>query len=85
MRDRSTTTHNSNTTNTTTRGAATGRERCACEQARVPSRSAITRGDCRAPFGAIKPLRFAPTLRARGLDSSSRAPRDGTYVMAGTH
>ena len=83
MRDRSTTTHNSNIT---TRGSdAAERETCACEQARLPSRSAITRGDCRAPFGAVKPLRFAPTLRAGGLDSSSRAPRDGTYVMAGTH
>jgi hypothetical protein len=82
MRDRSTTTH---ITNTTRGAAAAERERCACEQARLPSRSAITRSDCRAPFGAVKPLRFAPTLRASGLDSSSRAPRDRTYVMAGTH
>ncbi len=83
MRDRPTTTHNSNTT---TRGSAAAEgESCACEQARLPSRSAITRSDCRAPFGAVKPLRFATTLRARGLDSSSRAPRDRTYVMAGTH
>lgn len=81
MRDRSTTTHNSNPTS---RGSAPRRERCACEQARLPSRSAITRSDCRAPFGAVKPLRFAPTLRAGGLDSSSRAPRAGTCVMAGT-
>ena len=83
MRDRSTKPHDSNTTARC--AAAAEGERCACEQARLPSRSAITRGDCRAPFGAVKPLRFAPTLRARGLDSSSRAPRDGTYVMAGTH
>jgi hypothetical protein len=83
MRDRSTTTHHSNPT---TRGAAaTERERCACEQARLPTRSTITRSDCRAPFGAVKPLRFAPTLRAGGLDRSSRAPRGGTCVMAGTH
>ena len=83
MHDRSSTTHNSNIT---TRGsAAADGESCACAQALLPSLSAITRGDCRAPFGAVKPLRFAPTLRARGLDRSSRAPRGGTYVMASTH
>ncbi len=83
MRDRSTTTHNS-TTAAGGSAVAEGKS-CAREQVRLPSRSAITRGDCRAPFGAVKPLRFATTLRARGLDSSSRAPRAGTCVMAGTH
>ena len=63
MRDRSTTTHNPKPT---TVGSA------AAEGKRLPTRSAITRSDCRAPFGAVKPLRFATTLRARGLDSSSR-------------
>ena len=74
MRDRSTTSHN---LRPTTIGSAD------VEGKRLATHAAITRSDCRAPFGAVKPLRSAPTLRASGLDSSSRAPRDGTYVMAG--
>ena len=81
MRDRPTT----HITNNNRGAAAAEWERSASEQTRLLSRSAITRRDCRAPFGTVKPLRFAPTLRAGGLDSSSRAPRDRTYVMAGTH
>lgn len=84
MRDRSTTSRNHNSP-----PRACGRARRGDVCPRVHStprcRSAITRGDCRAPFDTVKPLRFAPTLRAGGLDGVSRAPRDGTYVMAGTH
>ena len=47
-------------------------------------RPAITPRDCRASFGRVKPLRFAPTpFGAIGLDAPSGTPRIGNYVMAG--
>lgn len=50
-------------------------------------RWAITPRDCRASFGPVKPLRFAPTtpVGAGGLDEPSGPPRMRTYVMAGMH
>lgn len=38
--------------------------------------------DCAARLGPLKPLRFAPTLRAGGLDRTSAAPK-GRHLCDG--